>query len=130
MVSLFAYHCYLPPVRRDKYDEHPAQNSYHCLPGGFYLYLRVNRFFVGAQDTSLEPVTIQLRWRHQFQFAGYYAAIEKGFYKDEGLQVSLREFEPGKNRFAPVLDGLAHKWNWRQAHKEQVFSLYPLGLTK
>ncbi|MBL7225662.1 MAG: PAS domain S-box protein [Desulfobacteraceae bacterium] len=30
----------------------------------------------------LEPVTIQLKWKHQFQFAGYYAAIEKGFYAD------------------------------------------------
>jgi len=44
---------------------------------------------------ELEPVAIQLRWYHQFQFADYYAAVEKGFYADEGLEVSLREFEPG-----------------------------------
>ena len=56
---------------------------------------------------ALEPVAIQLRWHHQFQFAGYYAAVEKGFYADEGLEVSLREFEPGMNRIAPVLDGRA-----------------------
>ncbi|MGB5422605.1 MAG: ABC transporter substrate-binding protein, partial [Desulfobacterales bacterium] len=62
---------------------------------------------VGAQSTVLEPVTIQLRWFHQFQFAGYYAAIEKGFYAEEGLRVSLREFEPGKDRIAPVLEGKA-----------------------
>jgi ABC-type nitrate/sulfonate/bicarbonate transport system substrate-binding protein len=60
-----------------------------------------------AAQPHLEPVTIQLRWFHQFQFAGYYAAIEKGFYTDEGLQVSLREFEPGKDRIAPVLEGKA-----------------------
>ena len=30
---------------------------------------------VCAQKSALEPVTIQLRWFHQFQFAGYYAAI-------------------------------------------------------
>ncbi len=40
---------------------------------------------------ALEKVRIQLRWSHQFQFAGYYAAIEKGFYADEGLEVSLLE---------------------------------------
>ncbi|MGB5619138.1 MAG: ABC transporter substrate-binding protein [Desulfobacterales bacterium] len=62
---------------------------------------------VAAQNTALEPVTIQLRWFHQFQFAGHYAAIEKGFYTDEGLRVSLREFEPGKDRIAPVLEGKA-----------------------
>jgi ABC-type amino acid transport substrate-binding protein len=71
----------------------------------FISFLNVN--IVGAQNTALEPVTIQLRWFHQFQFAGYYAAIEKGFYAEEGLQVSLRVFEPGKDRIAPVLEGKA-----------------------
>jgi two-component system sensor histidine kinase EvgS len=60
-----------------------------------------------AQSPALEPVTIQLRWFHQFQFAGYYAAIEKGFYAEEGLEVALRKFEPGKDRIAPVLEGRA-----------------------
>jgi ABC-type amino acid transport substrate-binding protein/ABC-type nitrate/sulfonate/bicarbonate transport system substrate-binding protein len=60
-----------------------------------------------AAQSALEPVTIQLRWFHQFQFAGYYAAIEKGFYADEGLQVSLRPFQPGQDRIAPVLKGNA-----------------------
>ena len=32
---------------------------------------------------QLELVTLQLRWFHQFQFAGYYAAKEKGFYAEE-----------------------------------------------
>jgi ABC-type nitrate/sulfonate/bicarbonate transport system substrate-binding protein len=31
---------------------------------------------------ALENVTMQLRWQHQFQFAGYYAALPKGFYND------------------------------------------------
>jgi two-component system sensor histidine kinase EvgS len=54
-----------------------------------------------------EAVTIQLRWSHQFQFAGYYAAIEKGFYADEGLAVTLAAAAPGTDRIAPVLDGRA-----------------------
>jgi hypothetical protein len=40
---------------------------------------------------NLEPVTLQLKWKHQFQFAGYYAAIEKGYYRDAGFEVSLAE---------------------------------------
>ncbi|QLF94821.1 ABC transporter substrate-binding protein [Pseudomonas sp. ABC1] len=46
-----------------------------------------------------EPLTLQLRWMHQFQFAGYYAALHKGFYRDEGLEVVFREGGPG---IAPV----------------------------
>lgn len=36
-----------------------------------------------------EVVTIYLGWSHQFQFAGYYVAKEKGFYDDLGLDVTL-----------------------------------------
>lgn len=42
-------------------------------------------------DTALRPVRVQLKWRHQFQFAGYYAAIEQGYYQDAGLDVRLLE---------------------------------------
>lgn len=39
--------------------------------------------------TFLDSVKVQLIYQHQFQFAGYYTAIEKGFYEDVGLDVSL-----------------------------------------
>ncbi len=42
-------------------------------------------------NMKLEAVTLQLKWRHQFQFAGYYAAVEKGFYKQTGLKVQIVE---------------------------------------
>ena len=40
---------------------------------------------------TLEPVKLQLQWFTQAQFAGYFAALEKGFYKDEGLDVQILE---------------------------------------
>ena len=40
---------------------------------------------------ALETVTLQLKWRHQFQFAGYYAAVEQGYYRDAGLDVRFLE---------------------------------------
>ncbi len=49
---------------------------------------------VGAQSSGLDPVRLQLKWHHQFQFAGYYAAVEKGFYADAGLDVTLLEGNP------------------------------------
>ena len=56
---------------------------------------------------KLEPVTLQLKWFHQFQFAGYYAAKEKGFYAEEGLDVVLKERDPRKGYVQAVLDGEA-----------------------
>ncbi len=54
----------------------------------------------------LETVRLQLKWRHSFQFAGYYAAREKGFFADEGLDVRFMEFRVGgKNHVRSVLDG-------------------------
>jgi NitT/TauT family transport system substrate-binding protein len=36
-----------------------------------------------------QKVTMVLQWEHQSQFAGYYMALEKGFYTDEGLDVNI-----------------------------------------
>jgi len=57
-----------------------------------------------AANTS---VTLQLRWLHQFQFAGYYAAMHKGFYKDAGLDVTLKEGGPNISAIDEVLQGRA-----------------------
>ena len=46
-----------------------------------------------AADDDLAPVTIQLPWVTQAQFAGYYAARELGFYAEEGLAVAILESE-------------------------------------
>lgn len=56
---------------------------------------------------ALEKVVLQLKWTHQFQFAGYYAAIEKGFYKDAGLEVELREARPEQDTAREVTRGAA-----------------------
>ncbi len=41
---------------------------------------------------NLEKVTLQLNWKYQFEFAGFIAAKEKGFYEDLGLDVQINEF--------------------------------------
>ncbi len=46
-------------------------------------------------DHSLVKVRLQLKWMHQFQFAGYYAAQEKGFFRAAGLEVELLPAKPG-----------------------------------
>jgi class 3 adenylate cyclase/ABC-type nitrate/sulfonate/bicarbonate transport system substrate-binding protein len=56
---------------------------------------------------ALDHVSLQLKWRHQFQFAGYYAALAKGFYREAGLDVQIREGGPDTNVPALVSEGKA-----------------------
>ncbi|MGC2856174.1 ABC transporter substrate-binding protein [Novispirillum sp. DQ9] len=62
---------------------------------------------VTGPAAALETVTVQLKWTHAFQFAGYYAAQEKGYYRDAGLDVRLVEARPGLDVVAEVVDGRA-----------------------
>lgn len=107
----------------DPQDDRPWRAGRACFGGGSGLYfVTVARLlalagtvlvclsllgFVSAiaATSALEPVTIQLRWSHKFQFAGYCAALEKGFYAAESLDVSLREAVPGQDRIAPYWRG-------------------------
>ena len=45
--------------------------------------------------SEVKKVTLQLSWFDQFQFAGYYIAKEKGFYKELGLDVEIKPFKFG-----------------------------------
>ena len=65
------------------------------------------RWFAGVSAASLliagaavaEEVTLQLKWVTQAQFAGYYVALDQGFYEEEGLEVTIK---PGGPDVAPV----------------------------
>ena len=56
---------------------------------------------------DLQRVTLQLNWKHQFQFAGYYAAIERGYYRDAGFDVRLQEAQEDRDPIDTVLTGEA-----------------------
>jgi len=56
---------------------------------------------------DLQQVTLQLNWKHQFQFAGYYAAIERGFYREAGFNVRVQEVQEGRDPIDAVLTGAA-----------------------
>jgi diguanylate cyclase (GGDEF)-like protein/PAS domain S-box-containing protein len=61
--------------------------------------------FAAEGAPALEPVTLQLKWLHQFQFAGYYAAEAQGYYRAAGLEVRFREAVPGMDVVDQVLSG-------------------------
>ncbi len=53
----------------------------------------------GAPALALDDLTLQLKWVTQAQFAGYYVALEKGYYEDENLNVTIK---PGGPDIAPT----------------------------
>ena len=57
---------------------------------------------LGAMATAAQAaddLTLQLKWVTQAQFGGYYVALDKGFYEEEGLNVTIK---PGGPDIAPV----------------------------
>jgi len=59
---------------------------------------------LNAKESELEKVSLQLLWKHQFEFAGFYMAKEKGFYKEAGFDVDFLEYKNGINIIKNVLD--------------------------
>lgn len=55
-----------------------------------------------------EDISLQLKWKHAFQFAGYYMALEKGFYDEAGLNVSIIEGGPDQSPIKHVASGEGH----------------------
>src|SRR4029078_12168628 len=51
-----------------------------------------------GQAFAADAVTLQLKWVTQAQFGGYYVPQDKGFYKDENLEVTIN---PGGPDIAP-----------------------------
>ncbi len=61
--------------------------------GAFLLAISMVATACGSDDDAGETtaVNLQLQWFAQAQFAGYYAAVDQGFYEDEGLDVTILE---------------------------------------
>jgi ABC-type nitrate/sulfonate/bicarbonate transport system substrate-binding protein/nitrogen-specific signal transduction histidine kinase len=56
---------------------------------------------------AAQKVTLQLSWLNQFQFAGYYVAKERGFYKNAGIDVEIKEFDADTNLSTVIEKGKA-----------------------
>ncbi len=67
-----------------------------CLLSGF-----------GSGAFAAEKVVLQLKWKHAFQFAGYYAALAQGYYREAGLDVEIRSAGPSTDVVGEVLSGEA-----------------------
>lgn len=67
--------------------------------GALAAFALISGVASGTGAMAADDVTLQLKWVTQAQFAGYYVALENGFYSDEGLNVTIK---PGGPDVAPV----------------------------
>ncbi len=96
-------------------DKYEIKNNKLCFLIFFFISIQI--VFSAAPCLSseeeigtnkpLENVTLQLKWKHQFQFAGYYAALAKGYYREAGLDVKIIEAENGVSSTDKVISGKA-----------------------
>lgn len=71
-----------------------------------YIFVMLLLFvYAHAQQKTLEKVSLQLQWLDQFQFAGYYIAKEKGFYRDAGFDVEIKKFSYSTDVVGDVTSG-------------------------
>ncbi len=84
------------------------------LPARFYSTLFITLLFFSslsaaapnnktAENTNIK---VMLKWNHQFQFAGFYAAQKKGFYEENNLSIILKSWNQ-KDQVQNVLNGEA-----------------------
>lgn len=85
----------------------------HCKKEILYPFILTLTIFLSSLPQLLfsknnDKIILQLQWKHQFQFAGYYVALEKGFYKNAGLNVEIRDLTTNDtNPIDEVLAGRA-----------------------
>src|SRR5437763_5001801 len=60
-----------------------------------------------SKHSSLKKVTLQLKWVPQAQFAGYYAALDLGYYRAAGLDVTIKQGGPNIIPEQVVDDGVS-----------------------
>lgn len=98
-------------------DNRPHENVYVdiCLDPDGGCYLPGGSRGVGL---PVEKVRLQLKWLHQFQFAGYYAALSQGYYREVGLDVAILEAPAHESavdvvsREMPNTGCMAPTWWW------------------
>ena len=72
------------------------------------LILAIAAALAPLTATAKEDISLQLKWKHAFQFAGYYMALEKGYYDEAGLNVTIMEGGPEHSPLKHVLSGEGH----------------------
>lgn len=69
------------------------------------LFSRLLLLLLCSSWVAAEDISIHLKWYHKFQFAGYYAAQQQGYFAKEGYNVTLVEGGPNTNHLHQIING-------------------------
>lgn len=73
----------------------------------YYSFSNLGSLNKNTHKENLIPINLQLKWKHQAQFAGHYVAIAKGFYQDEGMVVNPIAYDFKESVVDDVVSGRA-----------------------
>lgn len=76
------------------------------------------------KDNTLEKTSLRLKWVSQAQFAGYYSALQEGYYEDEGLSVKI---DPAGPNISPIQSVVSGVNEFGIAGAEQIISAIDNG---
>lgn len=68
------------------------------------FFVNIITYAVNKDSSNMKEVTLALKWKHQFQFAGYYAADIMGFYKEKNIKINFKESVYGTKAIERVLE--------------------------
>ncbi len=96
-------------IKRNKNPNNPHLFTMKNSPFPLFLFFVFLFFFLGsdrvyAQDNKL---TFTPHWIPQAQFAGYYVALDQGFYEEAGLDVDIKHIPADVSSFDVLKDGRA-----------------------
>ncbi|MBC8505085.1 MAG: ABC transporter substrate-binding protein [Anaerolineales bacterium] len=83
-------------------------SNWRTLSLGIALFwIATSMVACGVTSVEQQPdqVTVQLKWRHQAQFAGFYAAVQQNYYADENIEVKLLPGGPTATLIDSVVEG-------------------------
>ncbi|MCP4598164.1 ABC transporter substrate-binding protein [Neptuniibacter sp.] len=78
-----------------------------CYRFIFHIFICFVLLFTLLPSANAKDVTLQLKWKHQFQFAGFYAAQKQGYYAEEGLTVTINPADGSQTATDVVLSDQA-----------------------
>ncbi len=86
-----------------------SKSVFRCVAGWVLLgcagLMQIPAHAAPADARRLDVVRLQLKWLHQFQFAGFYAALEKGYYREAGMDVRIQEASAHESAVEVVMRG-------------------------